>query len=609
MRRPHLLALIALGCAGTPPRPAPSVDPERAATIARLCEPLPSRAFDCVVGWPASTAPTRRDAVETASEGAAWANVEGVRAFATCADRPNEDGPVAHVISILVDTAIATPQSVAERLPVRTRWEEACADPTSDCAGYFARADGDRLVLTHRVQRPMPTDDDVAHLTCAAVADGAREAHTLLDGDGPLVRELRPDASGVAIVRRRPGGRGGVERTHLTWTELELDAMDERTEHEADVRVASMGRAMDPEEVDVTNETALDLQVHARQRQVGRAPSADGFHALARLAQRGFEAHPSRPDLGYLAVVAAVQAHDGDIAHAVLAALTATIGDESFVPDLGMLVEATFDDAAALAARFRTRVPELSEAEASTMAAALAAELAAHPLAPDAAFSDVFAALRAVAAASHAHLAPRAPLTLTPARDAGWALQALAGGNATQAVVACSEADLPFAIGTHASRTSLNVAFASFGHCTAYRSHVAVRFETGAAAATVLSTARGATRLWIEAGGALVGLGGTLDASGALHVDAASPSLTHGDLARAQREVALPLDALGTRTFPPPTLAMPIPEARRDAVVSATVGIEGVECARSASGVSCSLESYESVERLADAAFAAFAAR
>jgi len=121
VRAPHLLALVALGCAGTPPRPAPSVDPERAATIARLCEPLPTRAFDCVVGWPASIAPTRRDAVETASEGAAWANVEGVRAFATCADRPNEDGPVAHVISILIDTAIATPESVAERLPVRTR--------------------------------------------------------------------------------------------------------------------------------------------------------------------------------------------------------------------------------------------------------------------------------------------------------------------------------------------------------------------------------------------------------------------------------------------------------------------------------------------------------
>lgn len=610
MRSAWLLAsTLALGCAGAAPHPCSATDPARQALVEQLCAPLPHRAFDCTVAWPASVPPARRDAVATASGGQAWASVPGVRAFASCGDRAAEEGPVAHVITLLVDTSVGSAVAIAERLPVHVRWEEACAGEADDCATYYARTDGDLVVLTRRVQRPTATDEDVAQLACAAVADGAEEAHVRLDGYGALVRALGLDPSGVTITSRRPA-RGESERSHRTWTELDLGVLDDHLEHEADVRAAAMSRPMDPEDVDVASESVLDMQVQARRRQLARSASTEGYRALARLTERGFSAHPSRPDLAVLSITASIEARDLEQARGVLASLDATVGgDDDTVRELGVTLDVLAGDAASLAVRVSAMAPDLPTADTTAVATALVQQIAAHPLEHDASMPAMLRALIAAARAAHVALVHRTPVTLAPAHGAVWAIEALSAGRATSLLAMCSDAALPTAIGGRTTSRGGAMAFAALDHCAAIVAPSAMRFDAGASAAGLVSSARGATRMFVELDGTLVGLGGTLDAGGALHVDSASRALVHADLGRAQREVVLPLGALGTRVFPPPTMALSLAEPRRDAALAATRPIEGVECTRSTTGLSCRLESYESVERLAEAAYAAFAAQ
>ncbi len=601
-------AALTLGCGAAVASPSSGIDHvarSRRALVEQLCAPLPRRAFDCIVGWPASVPPERRDAVATASGGQAWASAPGVRAFASCSDRPAEDGPVAHVITLLVDTSLGTPRQIAERLPVRVRWTEACEGEADGCASYLARVEGERVVLTRRVQRPMGTEDDVAQLACAAVADGAEEARVVLDGYGALVRALELDDSGVTTIRRRPA-RGDTERSHRTWTELELGALDERIERESDLRAAAMGRAIDPERVDVANETALDLQVQARQRRVARDPTPDGYRALARLAARGFEAHPSRPDLGSLAVRSYLLAGAPDDARPILGALEETLGpDDAGSRALGVALESVAGDAVALARRLGASAPDLGADDRRRVADALVAHVATNPVGPDTDLDRTTRALIATVRAPHVALAHRARVTLTPARGAVWAIAAAAGGAPTELVVACSDARLPTALGARPTSHGGVMAFAALDHCAAIVLPAPARLEAGAVASGLLDVAAGSARLLVEIGGALVGVGGQLR-EGGLRVDTASRALGDGDLARAQREVVQPLDALGTRVFPPPTLLLPIPEVRRGAALAALLDVDGVDCRASAEGVRCALRSYESVEQLAVAAFAAF---
>jgi hypothetical protein len=600
---------VVLGCAGAPPHViAPPFDPARAELVARLCAPLPTHAYDCVVGWPASIAPARREAVATVSEGEVWVRGPGVRAFATCSDRPAEDGPVAQVIVLLVDTAVATPESVAEGLPRHVRWTDACEDETDGCASYYAQADGDRVVLTRRVQRPIATDLDVAHLACAAVADGAEEARAMLESDDALVRELHVSVDSLSIVSRRPGGRLGVETVRRTWTELALEVRDDEVEHEADMRSASMGAPIDPERVDVTNETALDLQIQARSRHIARDPSPEAYRALARLAQRGFEAHPSRPDLAVVAVRSAIQSHEIEAARTVLAAFTATVGGEDArVGELGVMLDVASGDAASLGARIATRAPELDAATATHVAETLIAQIAAHPVDPSIPFPMLYAAVITAARAAHVSMVARPSGMVAPAGGAPWAIVAASGGAPVTTVAMCGENELPTTIDAHASVVGTMTAFAMLDHCAAFVHGAPARFELGTLGAGLAAVARGETRFFVEVDGALVGIGGNVDGS-RLHVTRATRGLVRSDLARIEREIVAPLDALGTRTFPPPTLVVPLAAARREAARSATTGIEGVDCEATSSGLSCSLESYEPVERLGDAAYAIFAA-
>jgi hypothetical protein len=111
----------------------------------------------------------------------------------------------------------------------------------------------------------------------------------------------------------------------------------------------------------------------------------------------------------------------------------------------------------------------------------------------------------------------------------------------------------------------------------------------------------------LEIDGALVGVEGEY-AGHQIRVDAASRGLAHGDLARAQREVVAPLDALGARVFPAPTLQVTLPPALRDAAIAAARAIDGVTCRAAPAGVSCELESGVALERFLDTAEAMFRA-
>lgn len=600
-------ALLTLGCGAAVRVPSAAIDPERAALVATLCAPLPAAAFDCVVGWPASVPPARRDAVRAASGGASWASAPGVRAYASCSDRPAEDGPVAHVVTLLVDTGVGSAEEIAERLPVRVRWSEECDEEPDDCATYYARAEGDLLILARRVQRPMTVSEDVASLACAAIADGAVEAHVRLDGYGALVQALALDATGVTTTFRRPA-RGESERTHRTWTELDLGALDDELEHDADVRAAAMSRPMDPEDVDVVSGDVLDLQLAARQRRVLRDPSADQYRLLARLAARGFEAHPSRPELGVLAIDAYLLAHEPEPARPVLAALEAIVGaDDADARRLAAAIECVAGDTGALAARLGPLAPELDDAARLEVAGALVAELATRPLAADASLPAMTTALLAAARAGRVGLTPRAPATLRPARGAPWAILAASTGAATRVIVQCGEATLPTVVATAPSSRG-PVGVAALGECSALVLPEATRLEPGVALMGTLSASvHGRVRVFVEVDGALSGVAGTVS-DGSLRADASTPSLVHADLARAQREVVAPLDAVGTRVFPTPTLTLPIPTPRREAAAAALERIESVSCRSTADGLACTPASYESSEGLAEAAFAAFAA-
>lgn len=608
MRSGTLLAsALALGCASAAPYAPPVADPSRHALVERLCAPLPDRAFDCVVGWPASVPPARRSAVADASGGTSWAEVAGVRAYASCSDRPAEQGPAAHVVTLLVDPSAGTPEQISERLPVRVRWTEACEGDADACASYFAQAEGDRLVLTRRVQRPMGTGDDVARLACAAIADGAVEAHVRVDGLGPLLEALELGEAGVTTVARRPA-RGETSRRLRTWRELELGVMDDQLEHEADVRRAARERPMDPEDVDVANESVLDAQIWTRRRRLERDPSPAGMRALARLAERGFEAHPSRPDLAELAIDGWSSAEETARARAVLVLLRATLGDDDpAMADLGARIDALAGDAASLATRIARASPELEPEQAERVAGALVQSLETQArLSAEAWFALALRGMIAAARAERMRLPARATATLTPALGAAWALEAITGGTPVTLIAVCSDAALTTDVGVRLSGSRVRMVYATLDQCGA----VVVTSPNGVAGALsesgLVTRLRGEARFFVEREGALVGLGGTLGSGDALRVTQASPSLARADLRRAQREVVEPLAATGGRVFPAPTLRIPLPPSRRAAALAGAEAIEGVRCHETAEGLDCTLESGEDFDPLAAAGYAAF---
>lgn len=578
-------------------------DGPREALVDALCAPLPSRAYDCVVGWPASVAPARRAAVLGASEGAVWASSAGVRAFASCADRPASDGPVAHVVVIAIDTSVATAEDIAERLPVRVRWDEACEGETDACASYLARVDGDRLVLTRRVPRPWNTSENVAHLACAAVRDGAEEAHARVDEEDALVRELRVEQTGVALVTRRPGGRGGAERTYRTWTELELGVLDERIEHEATVRVAASARPLDPEEIDVAHTELLDQQIHARVRRLARGQTPDGLHDLARLAERGFAAHPSRPDLGVLAVESYVRAGEPAPARTVLDGLRAVIGfDAADVTRLELLTAVAARDTEALAHALAAMAPDLATSELAAVASALVDQLGTH-LEDEGVVARVSDAARAFAfgvRAAHVTFRHRSAGTVTPAYGAAWAIRAMAGGAGSGLVAVCGTRAIPSSVTQLSSSRGGTITVATMGTCGVALLDPSMRFELGTAAQGMLTAITGDVRVLLELDGRVVGLSGEVGSDHALHVDGATPELARADLARAQRLVVAPLSAIGAQVFPAPTLRIPMSGEESAAALRTLSANETVYCERRADTLACHLESGEPVDRFVD---------
>lgn len=602
-----LLAALALGCASAAPYVPPSADPSRHALVEQLCAPLPHRAFDCVVGWPASIPPARRDAVANASGGTSWARVAGVRAYADCRDRPHEDGPVAEVVTLLVDPSAGTPEQISERLPVRVRWTETCDGPEVDCAGYCAQAQGDRLVLTRRVQRPMVTDDDVARVACAAIADGAVEAHVRIDGYGPLLEALELEPAGVTSVARRPG-RGETSRVLRTWRELELGVLDDQLEHAADVRRAALGRPMNPEDVDVASETVLDHQIFTRRGRLERDPSPEALRALARLAERGFEAHPSRPDLAELAIDGWNGAHETERARAVLVLLTEALGDDDpSIADLGARIDALGGDTASLALRIARAAPELEPERAERVARAVVESVEGQTRPSlDAWFPPALRAMIAAARAERTSLPARAAVTLTPVAGAAWALEAITPGTPATLIAVCSDAALSTDVGVRRSGSRVRLVYATLDHCgtvvvPAPRDAATALIESG-----LVTRLRGEARFFVEHEGTLVGLGGTLGPGDALRVTHASTSLARADLRRVQREVVEPLAATGGRVFPAPTLRIPLPPSRRAAALADADEIDGVRCHETAEGLDCTLESGEDFDPLAAAGYAAF---
>lgn len=605
MRRLRILASAALlvSCGGG--ALALRHDGPRAALVDELCEPLPRRAYDCVVGWPASVAPDRRAAVASASDGSTWARVAGVRAFASCADRAAADGPVAHIVVLLIDGSVGSAEEIADRLPVRARWTEACEGAADECASYFARAEGDRLVLTRRVARAASTEEDVAHLACAAVRDGAEEAHARVDEEDALVRELRIEETGVALTTRRPGGRGGSERTHRTWTELQLDVLDDRIRHDAEVRAAARARPIDPEQVDVSSADTLDAQVHARRRRLARDRSPAALRDLARVAERGFGAHPSRPDLGQVAVESYVEAGDVDAARAVLASLASVVGAaDAHVVRLGILTSIAARDASELAERIADAAPDLVAAEHASVAAALIEQLGARPLDTQA-IAMVPPAMRAFLGAVRAAHVPwrrRGAARIAPASGAPWAIHALTSGTASGLVTVCGDRSLPTLLVQQSTSRGGALTMATLGACGAALLVDGSAFELAAGAQGLLALTGTHVSIAVEVDGHFVGLAGQLDASRALRVDAATAGLVHADLVRVAREVVAPLDAIGGRVFPAPTLHVPIAAELRARALSAASLVEGVSCRASDAGAICDLESGESVERFVDVA-------
>ena len=603
--------LLSASCAPSPPHVA-GVDRARAAVIEQLCAQLPENASDCVVGWPASVSRARRDSVASASEGSVWANAPGVRAYASCTDRAAGAGNVAHIVTLLLDPSRGSAEEIAERLPVRVRWNAACASEVDDCASYVAHFEHDVLRLTRLEWTGRGDDTRIARVACAAVTEGAIEAHARLDEGDALVRELHADDTGIAIIRRSTDGRGERDRTHRSWTELDLDARDERLETESTMRAAASARPIDPERVDVTNVNALDVQVNARLRRIARDRSESALRDLARLAERGFEAHPSRPELGVLAIERSVEAGDAQRARVVLTSLAAVLGDgDGEVRRLALVVAVAERDTEAVATALLASHPELLGNDVTVLAGTLVdgrSSLDATAIAtlPSAARALIGAAL----AVSFSGVPVRSRPTITPAWATPWALAALSNGEATGLVTVCGGAPRDERVSRVSTSRGGVLTVGVVGHCAAAVADVDSSFDLASAAHALLDGAVGAVRLSIEIDGHFrASVGGTLDAAGTLRIERIELAASDAHaVARAQREVVTPLVAVGSRVFPAPEITVPLAAERRPAAIAAAAAIEGVACRAIETGVTCALESGESVDRLVDVAIAMFRA-
>lgn len=574
-----------------------------------MCEPLPTRAHECVVGWPAAVAPRHREALEIASEGSFWARGPGVRAFAHCTDRAAEDGPVAEIVVVLVDTSVTTPRALAEQFPIPgVRWSGAC-ESGDECRSYLGSVEGDRLVLRRRVERPVGTDENVARLACSAVVDGAEEARARVDAEGALVREVDVRSAGVQVSTRRPGGRGGTEQRYRSWEELGLLAGDERIERASDVRRATVHAPLiDPERADVSEVGLVDRQLAARRAQLERGRSPEALEALARLATRAFEAHPSHAEYAETAVEAAVEDGDLETARRVATALSDLIGEtEPETARVLALVAIAGRDPRALERVLAPEAPELPAPVVTEVAEALITALGPLPLTHDAiasreAFTRV---LFSAARAASAGMRRREAVTLSPASGAAWAILAVAREAERERVVVCSDASARGTGERRATPRGHDLTIAVLGHCVGAEIEGASALDHGEALAALLPRVEGPVRILLEHDGAWIGLGGRVTAAGALEVDRATPSLGSADLARAQARVVAPIAAIGTRVFPAPTLHVPVPTTEREAALSAASSADTV-CALETTGVACTPRAGRETDVLFDAALRIF---
>ncbi len=610
------LALCACLCAcGASPVAAPTTsarDPDRAALVARLCEPLPTRAYECVVGWPSAVAPGHREGLEIASEGSFWARGPGVRAFARCTDRAAEEGHAAEIVVVLVDTSVTSPEAFAEQLPYPgVRWRGECGSE-DDCRTFLGAVEGDRLVLRRRVERPAHTDENVAHLACSAVVDGAEEARAWIDAGGALVREVDVRPAGARLATRRAGGRGDTEHGFRSWQELALEAGDQRIERASDVRRATVHAPLiDPERADVSELGLVERQLEAREAQVARGRSPEALAALARLAARAFEAHPSHPEYAETAVRAAVENGDVATARSVAQALVDLVGEaEPEAARALAFVAIAAHDPPALEHVLALQAPDLAPAVLAAAADALMTLLGPLPLTHDAILSrEPFTrVLFSAARAASVRMRRTETVTLAPATGATWAILALASEAGRARVVVCGDAGAQGGGERRASPRGHELTIAALGSCAAAEIAEASALDHDAALAALLPRVQGPARILLERDGTWIGLGGRVTAAGALEVDRATAPLTSGELARAQARVVAPIAVIGTRTFPAPTLHVPVPTTEREAALSAASSPDTV-CALETTGLACTPRAGRETDVLFDAALRIFGAR
>jgi hypothetical protein len=590
--RAIVVAILCASCGASAPAAQPASG-ARGETVARLCEPLPAHALQCVVGWPASVARSRRDLVRSAGD-TVWATATGVRAYASCRDHRPDEGVVGRTVVLLLDTSLGTATEIAERLPISVRWTEACVSETDDCASYVAHADGDRLVLTRWEVRDATGTTNVARMACSAVADGAFEAEARLAEDDAILREQAVTETGVTITTRRPGGRGVTEQARRSWLELELDARERARPDDA------TPPPFDAETADVSDVVALQQLVDARVLLLASDRSTDALHEVARLAERGLAAHPSLTALGALAIESFVEAGDADAAARVLRALGAIVGaDEPEVQQLALVVAVARGDRASIEASLAAREPALTDSARARVADVLSHDRAPHDRAWIGHVGATAHALALAARPASISLVSRRGVDV-PLVGSAWAIAAVLGVPIAD-VVFCSEAAV--AGGNDGwSTTQDGTTIAALDGCVGY---VGVEARLLGALPARGSFAAERVSGFVEHDGVMSGMRGVRSGD-VLRVTQVTADLARADLGRAAREVQAPLTQAGTHLFPPPLLTVPLPARRRRAALDVTAPLSGVSCREDAAGVTCSLDGGAEFPSLVTAAFAVF---
>ncbi len=617
LRRPTVAVWLALtACAGSPAPaaiPTTSTRSSRDELTARLCELLPARAHECVVSWPASVSPRRRPEVMTVSEAGRLSGADApVRAYASCVDRGSEAAAVARVSVLLLAERPESREALEAALPISVRWEgEPCEADT--CALPVARLEGDRLLLTRRPYDAPERAPDAAQLACAAVQAGAVEARAWVTSGGVAIRELHADEGGVEVsVRRR--GHARTRRERFDWAELGLRLVDADISRQAALRDAEAGRVHGLSELDLTNESTVDLQIMVRERRLARDASEERLRDLAELLTRAYAAHPSRTELGVRAVERSIEAQALPAAHETLALLESLVEPSTPpLPRLRLALALTEGDGDATRAAIGEVAPDLSPSARASVALTLFDERGDDAIDQSASITLALAArgLLAIARRDDAALRPRAGRSSMTLRGVPAALAVLGGCAAPDAVVVCGGGVVDHAIRRVVTPTSGTLTLVGRAPCAAGVSEPASLTELSHVVTSLGGELEGEVDLYVACGEDIMGVGGVVSAN-QLTVTRLSRRLARTDVELTERWLAHPFASLDGRVFPAPTLTLAASESEAPIALAAARSVEGVRCVRTSTAIECTAtEGSGGVRALADALtrlYASFAA-